>query len=412
MVIHNKLENKFQEFYPHKIDHDSIVIDGHTGNISFEAMRWMMKHSINLVLLNWNGNLLANTLPEQPKSGKLRIGQYEKYLDSNSRFEIASKITQTKIEHSLNLLRELSRYYDSIDMNRITQSVERERQFLFKITSKKQHLGMKIKEQNHRSGGSNKIKQLMTYEGRIAEACMSQITLIYDELYPEFHFRGRKDKTNSRNYNASDEINALLNYGYAILESEVRKSLNAIGLDYGVGFLHEINQSKTPLVYDIQELFRWIIDLSVIQLLEEKKIKKSDFIITENYHIRLREKTAKMLIEKIRQNFNHKKEYKNKKKFSYQNILQDNLQQLANFISGKKKNFEFNIPKIIIQRNDDMQIRKKILNMTPQQRKEFGINKSTLWYLKNNLTKGKKVMIYDKIKTKLENSIPNVSPKA
>jgi hypothetical protein len=33
---------------------------------------------------------------------------------------------------------------------------------------------------------------------------------------------------------------------------------------------------KTPLVYEIQELFRWLIDLSVLQLLEEKKLKKND----------------------------------------------------------------------------------------------------------------------------------------
>jgi len=56
----------------------------------------------------------------------------------------------------------------------------------------------------------------------------------------------------------------LLNYGYAILESEIRKTINGIGLDYSIGFLHEINQSRTPLVYDIQELFRWLIDISVI----------------------------------------------------------------------------------------------------------------------------------------------------
>jgi len=133
------------------------------------------------------------------------------------------------------------------------------------------------------------------------------------------------DKSNSRNYNASDEINALLNNGYAILESDIRKSINGIGLDYSVGFLHEINQSRTPLVYDIQELFRWIIDISVIQLLEEKKIKKSDFIITENYYIRLSEGIAKLLIEKINSNFNAKYTYKNNKQYSYQIILQDNL---------------------------------------------------------------------------------------
>lgn len=252
----------------------------------------------------------------------------------------------------------------------------------------------------------------MTYEGQIAESYLDTIIGIVNKLNPEFHFNGRKDKANSRNYNASDEVNALLNYGYSILESGVRKAINSVGLDYSIGFLHEINQSHTPLVYDLQELFRWIIDLSVIQLLEENKIKKSDFIITENYHTRLRENTAKMLIEKINQNFKHKELYKNKKRYSYQNILHDQTQQLANFILEKQKQLEFNIPKVKLERNDDTQIKEKILNMTPQQRKRLGINKSTLWYMKKNITQKKKINIYGKVKNKIQESIPNMSPKA
>jgi len=63
-----------------------------------------------------------------------------------------------------------------------------------------------------------------------------------------------------------------------------------------------INIPKFDVIsYDIQELFRWIIDVLAVQLLEERKIKKSDFIITENYHIRLDEDVAKLLIEKINQ---------------------------------------------------------------------------------------------------------------
>ena len=87
-----------------------------------------------------------------------------------------------------------------------------------------------------------------------------------------------------------------------------------------------------------RELFRWLIDVSVIQLLEEKKIKKSDFIITENYHTRLGENAAKVLIGKINSTFNARYNYKNDKNYSYQIILQDNLQQLGNFIVDKKKN--------------------------------------------------------------------------
>ena len=326
LIITNKLKDTRLEFFPHKINHDSIIIDGHTGNITFEAMRWLMKHNINLTLLNWNGQLLANVMSEQPKSGKLRVKQYQKYLDSTNRFKIALKIVQTKVNNSLNLLDELSKFYKSIDIVSVRKSTEKEDLFL-----------LNIMKNSEKQDVSKSIKQLMTYEGRIAVIYLENITKIFNQLYPEFNFTGRKNKSNSRNYNASDEINALLNYGYAILESEIRKTINSVGLDYSVGFLHEISKSRTPLVYDIQELFRWIIDISVIQLLEEKKIKKSDFIITENYHTRLGEDVTKSLIEKINSNFNARCNYKNGKNHLYQIILQDNLQQLSNFILDKKK---------------------------------------------------------------------------
>lgn len=37
------------EFEPHRISNDSIILDGHYGSISFEAMRWLSKHDVSLV---------------------------------------------------------------------------------------------------------------------------------------------------------------------------------------------------------------------------------------------------------------------------------------------------------------------------------------------------------------------------
>ena len=74
-------------------------------------MRWLMKHNIHLTLLNWDGNLLATILPGQTISGKLRLAQYKKHLDSSIRYEIAEKIVKSKIDSSLNLLLELSKFY-------------------------------------------------------------------------------------------------------------------------------------------------------------------------------------------------------------------------------------------------------------------------------------------------------------
>jgi|ECHhosMinimDraft_1075155.scaffolds.fasta_scaffold18287_2 NADPH-dependent curcumin reductase CurA len=42
--------------------------------------------------------------------------------------------------------------------------------------------------------------------------------------------------------------------------------------------------------------------------------------------------------------------------------------------------FEFSIPDIEIKRNDNSQVRDKIMSIDPDKRKELKINKSTLWY--------------------------------
>ncbi|NDB51930.1 MAG: CRISPR-associated endonuclease Cas1, partial [Nitrososphaeria archaeon] len=129
-------------------------------------------------------------------------------------------------------------------------------------------------------------------------------------------------------------------------------------------------------------------------------LQKSDFIVTESYHMRLRESGAKLLIEKIRINFNRKAPYKDKNS-TYQNILYDNVQQLANFISDKNKRIEFVVSKMEINRDDTVLLRQKLLSMTPEQRKKLGINKSTLWYIKKNLQSKDKIKIYDKVLDKV-----------
>ncbi|MGI0047740.1 MAG: CRISPR-associated endonuclease Cas1 [Nitrosotalea sp.] len=390
LVIQNRLKNEKIEFYPHRISHDSIILDGHTGSITFESMRWLMKHDIHLTLLNWNGNLLGITLPQEPKTGKLRIKQYQKYLDANSRFQIALELVKSKVSSSLDLIEGLSKFYGILKFSRVKSQYD----------SEIHNYNLNLK--NGSGKISDKLRLLMMYEGRIAQINLDQFIDIVSELAPDFKFSGRKNTSNSWNMNASDEINALLNYGYAILESRVRKFLNSVGLDPAIGFLHEISYGKTPLVYDFQELFRWIIDYSVIQLLDNKsKLKKSDFIVTENYHIRLKENTAKLLIEKIRNNFNVKIPFRGKN-YTYENVFFYKIQEFANYISEKNNKLDFKIPEFKIREDDTISLKNKIMKMTPEERKRLGIAKTTLWCMKKNISGGKNIKIYDKVLSKLD----------
>ncbi|MEM0143192.1 MAG: CRISPR-associated endonuclease Cas1 [Candidatus Parvarchaeum sp.] len=315
----------------------------------------------------------STILPKETNNGNLKIRQYQNYLNQETRAEIAKELINEKIRKSHNLLSKLSKYYSEIDITSFCKEMK------FETT--------------------HNVNDIIMHEGRIASAYWSELSNLFNKLYPEFHFETRKNQSYSWNINASDQINAMLNYSYALLESVIRKEINSIGLEPSIGFLHEIAKSKMPLVYDVQELFRWVSDLSVIQLLEDKKLKQSSFILTENYHIRLRAETSKLLIEKFKLNMNKKYEYKGKQ-YALETIIFETVRKLANYISGNAKTLDLKTPEFTIE-HIDSEIRNKILTMTPEEIKAKNINKSTLWYQKKMLKDGKTIKVYDKVRVKI-----------
>ena len=68
-----------------------------------------------------------------------------------------------------------------------------------------------------------------------------------------------------RETEASGGINALLNFGYAVLLSSVLQNLFAVGLDPTWGLSHVARERATPLAYDLMEPFRPCVDWRVWQ---------------------------------------------------------------------------------------------------------------------------------------------------
>jgi len=74
-------------------------------------------------------------------------------------------------------------------------------------------------------------------------------------------------------------VNLTLNHAYGVLGGECRTSINTVGLEPSVGFLHETSdyQTKQSLVYDLQEPFRWIADVTVMEAFESRMLDLPDF---------------------------------------------------------------------------------------------------------------------------------------
>ena len=52
---------------------------------------------------------------------------------------------------------------------------------------------------------------------------------------------------------------------------------------------------------------------------------------------------------------------------------------------------------LITRQEDNIEIRSKMLSLTPQVCKRLGINKSTLWYMQKQIRKGKRIKVYGKV---------------
>jgi CRISPR-associated protein Cas1 len=105
-------------------------------------------------------------------------------------------------------------------------------------------------------------------------------------------------------------------------------------------------------------------------------------------------------VEKIKNNFNQRYEFKNKQ-YALENIMFENIRELSRYITGNSKNLEFSIPDIAIKRNDNSQIRERIMSIDPEKRKELKINKSTLWYQQKKIKEGKTIKIYNKTRLRI-----------
>jgi CRISPR-associated protein Cas1 len=200
--------------------------------------------------------------------------------------------------------------------------------------------------------------------------------------------------------NASDPVNVLLNYGYAVLESECRKALNSVGLEPTIGFLHEARQTRYALVYDFMEPYRWLVDTTVIECLEYERFSKKDFYRLDDYVLRLQPEAVKKLLAALPLRFNSTTLYRNKN-YGWSTVIQSKCQELANYIQAKRAEIDFSTPNSALHRSDSEVLRNQILSMSVAEGRRFGIRKNTLWNMQRRARSSKPLRIYTRVKTRL-----------
>ncbi len=341
-------------FTPQRIDISNIVIYGQSGNITIEAIKWLIKHGVQITVINWNGKLLTTMLPPESVQVKTKFAQYHAFEDKKVRLQIAREFIEAKFDRTHLVLDFLHQRYPDVDTDFLTQSSK-----LSKVTN---------------------IRELMGVEGNVAVFYWEQIQKV---IPSKLEFTSRAVGRTNRPMGAADTVNCMLNYGYSLLEAECLRALNSVGLDAHVGFLHEMQPGKYSLAYDMQELFRFIVDLAVINLIETDSMEKKDFIRTENYTLKLRAMGARKITDEINRWLNKTVEYQGKET-SWDYVIFLKARELAHYLVGKQKSLDLISPDYEIKRQDSDDIRKKILSISYTEWKRRGFSKGTLHYMKKN----------------------------
>jgi len=359
-------------FSPQRIDIDTIVINGRSGNISLDAIKWLVKHGVQVTVLNWDGKILTTMLPQESVQVKTKFEQYRAFQDLKLRLTLAKKFIEAKFERTQLVLDYLNQRYPDVKTV-LPQDVS--------------HLD-----------DARTIKEIMGVEGVVAAYYWEQ----YQKAIPEqLEFTSRCVGRTNRPMGASDSVNCMLNYGYGLLEAECLRAINSVGLDPHIGFLHEMQQGKYSLAYDIQELFRFLVDLTVLNLIENGTMEKKDFLRTDNFTLKLRATGARKITTELNTWLNKTVNYQNKET-SWNYVILLKTRELAHYLIGKKKSLDFVSPEYQVERQDSNDMRKKILSISYNEWKKRGFSKGALHYMKKNADSDKPFTLNKHVRERLD----------
>lgn len=155
------------------------------------------------------------------------------------------------------------------------------------------------------------------------------------------------------------------------------------------------------MVYDLQEPFRWLSDISVIEAFEAEALKLSDFYFTGNdYRYRFEPGARRRFIDLIRERFNSGVSYGGRV-LKWDTIIEQKATELSRMLVNRCTDLDFGEPAPKLLRLDNLELRGRILALSQSEAKQLGIGKSTLHSLQANARTKRTFKVYRRVSEKL-----------
>lgn len=283
---------------------DSIMIT--TGAfLSTDAIKAAMDHNIDILLLDEHGNPYGRVWHAKLGSTTLIRRRQLEYADDARGLALAQEWIVAKFHRQIEFLKKLghARPEKAAEILVYARRLEEGREKLAALAGT-------LEEQRG---------TIMGLEGAAGRTYFEALSFTMPERY---RFQGRSRQP------AKDEFNCLLNYGYGVLYSMVEKACLIAGLDPYVGFVHTDNYNKKSLVFDLMEMFRYLVDQTVVYLFTGRKVKQ-DWFETIPGGLTLAKDGKAALIEALNETFETSVRYRNRN-IKQRDIIQFECHRIAN----------------------------------------------------------------------------------
>lgn len=271
---HYPAERREWRFFNGALDIPSalIVLDG-SGEITIDAIDWLATQRVPLIRLRWNGEFASIlTTGGQAASAEKVYWQERTRNDPAARLRFARELIRDKA------LSTLATMEDHIPRSKVWKTAYEN------IAARSQLL-------ERRSPRS--IAELLGIEGSIANEyfrAWSGLALKWKGLkqhavpddWRTYTSRSALREQLRVNRNATHPVNAMLNYAYAVLVSQIQIRLIADGYDPTIGVMHdrEVDRGSYPaLALDQMEPLRPVVDRAVLNLVADVTFSGADFSI-------------------------------------------------------------------------------------------------------------------------------------
>ena len=238
-----------------------VIVLGDSGMVSLDALRWLHDTGAAFVHIGRDAQVVTVGSPWAVSDVRVRRAQ-GLALFTGTGLTVTRELLSAKLGGQLDLLK------------RIEHSVEVRDEIEYAL---------------HALQSADSLTELRYAESRAAVAYWGawrdmEVRFVgKDQGCIPKHWRtvgARQSPLTDASRKAVTPVHALLNYLYAILESEAHLAAVAVGCDPQLGILHVDKSGRSSFACDLMEPVRPHVDAFVLHLLETRSFLKSDFFET------------------------------------------------------------------------------------------------------------------------------------